>query len=180
MKKFYFRDFVIIISILSSIILFSFLYSIIFFIASWNIFSYAAENSYSAENIFYNKKGDRLDILTGSEKFVINNYYDNEIILRKRNHIYSMPILKFYSRYFALGVRWRRDDLLEIQVEASSDLKISRMIQNMGPIHIKYYFIKRGESVPAPDIRSRVATCPPPYASPFWRCIQGFPGLQVE
>lgn len=80
------------------------------------------------------------------------------IWLRRAYHPFSTTLLKAYSYDFLVGLKWRDDDNLILQLNLGCDAHNSRPVARVGPIRILYDFgdpahrSKQGyETAPRPD-----------------------------
>lgn len=95
--------------------------------------------------------------------------YDTTISLRREGHWFSTTLLEARSNDLSVGVKWRGNDRLELQVDFGPRGKMGPPVRQVGPIHILYHF-GGPDAVPAPDIRPYVS-CPGPYDGNggFWK-----------
>lgn len=166
---------------ISFLVIFLFLSYLILIISLYSYVFYNIFGPYTIEDNYANGRGDSIDISNyDADSLDYGSNYNEILMLRRYNHIFSIKIFEFSSKSFAIGAKWRGNDLLAIQIAADPGIKIARMVQRVGSIRIKYYFLKPGEPVQALDVKARDATCPPLYPSPFWQCDQRLPGLRIE
>lgn len=139
---------------------------------SWEFPQYYSFITAMKKYNFYNNK-ESISIITLDSIDNSIYYYRNIIILKQNNDVNKKNILEFESRDFVIGTRWRGNDTLDIQVGTVPRPKIIKMVRDVGPIHIKYYFFKPGEKVPVPDIPPTDASCVTTYWNPYWHRVCG-------
>lgn len=123
-----------------------------------------------------NERGDEVRVVTDT----VPVPYDTTIALHRRGHWFSTTLLDGQSNDFSVGVKWRGNDTLEVQVDFGPNGKMGTPVRQIGPIHILYHF-GGPDAVPAPDIEPNLS-CPGPYHGDggFWKsCDSRLKGASI-
>lgn len=120
-----------------------------------------------ANSMYASAKNSRGDEVKAETNTMVQPFY-TVIKLSPKDAWYSTRLIEVWSNAFSVGMKWRGDDTLELQLDFGLDADMSAPVTHVGPIHIVYRLGGKGTNA-APDIRPYMS-CPPPYPSSFYLC----------
>ncbi len=92
-------------------------------------------------------KNRRGDIVTAETDFFGTPEHRSKTVIRlkRAGHWFSTTLVELRSWEVLIGLKWRDDDNLELQLDFGCDAQTSRPVSTVGPIHIAYHYGDPGD-----------------------------------
>jgi hypothetical protein len=92
-------------------------------------------------------KNSRGDVVTAETDFFGTPEHRAKTVIRvkRAGHWFATTLVESRSWEVLIGLKWRDDDTLEVQLDFGCDPQTSRPVPTVGPIHIAYHYGDPGD-----------------------------------